>query len=174
MEEVQENSGESYTLYTLIKLVASFNKQEWKAMIFGLLLSASSGEGNPAQAFFHAKSTTALSLTLTERNEIRRQANFSSLMYLMLAVVQLLAFIFQGIAFFYCAERLTHRVRDQVFRYIPRQDIADFNETPSGALTSSLSTETTHLAGLSGISLMTLSSLVTTLVASSTVGLAVG
>lgn len=174
MEEVQEDRGDKYTLYTLIKLVAGFNKQEWKAMIFGLFLSAITGGGNPTQAVFLAKSITALSLPLTERDEIRRQINFWSLMYLMLAFVQLLAFIFQGIAFSYCAERLTHRVRDQAFRYILRQDVAYFDQNPSGALTSFLSTETTHLAGLSGITLMTLSLLITTLVASSAIGLAVG
>ncbi|GIC86228.1 GTPase-activating protein [Aspergillus udagawae] len=86
----------------------------------------------------------------------------------------LLALISQGIAFSYCAERLTHRVRDRAFRYILRQDIAFFDKRSSGALTSFLSTETSHLAGLSGITLMTILLLVTTLVAACAIGLAVG
>ena len=77
-------------------------------------------------------------------------------MYLLLAFVQLLAFIYQGIAFSYCAGRLTHRVRDQAFRYILRQDIAFFDKNSSVALPSLLSIETTHLAGLSGVTLMTI------------------
>lgn len=170
----ESDGGDNYTLPTLVKLVAGFNKQEWKAMVFGLFLSIISGGGNPTQAVFLAKSVTALSLPLSESEEIRRQANFWSLMYLMLAFVQLFAYLTQGLAFSYCAERLTHRVRDQAFRYILRQDIAYFDENPSGALTTFLSTETTHMAGLSGITLMTLSLLVTTLVASSVIGLAVG
>ncbi len=170
----QEDSGDNYTLFTLVRFIAGLNKKEWKIMVFGLLLSAICGGGNPTQAVFLAKSITALSLPLSEHAEIRRQANFWSLMYLMLAFVQLLAFISQGIAFSYCAERLTHRVRDQAFRYILRQDIAYFDKNSSGALTSFLSTETTHLAGLSGITLMTLLLLITTLVAASAIGLAVG
>ncbi|KAL4814753.1 P-loop containing nucleoside triphosphate hydrolase protein [Aspergillus spinulosporus] len=150
------------------------NKKEWKYMVFGLSLSAICGGGNPTQAVFFAKCITALSLPLSESSEIRRQANFWSLMYLMLAFVQLLALISQGIAFSYCAERLTHRVRDQAFRYILRQDIAFFDKRPSGALISFLSTETSHLAGLSGITLMTILLLVTTLAAACAIGLAVG
>lgn len=170
----QDDSGDSYTLLTLIRLVAGLNRKEWNVMVFGLLLSAICGGGNPTQAVFFAKSITALSLPLSEHAEIRRQADFWSLMYLMLAFVQLLALICQGIAFSYCAERLTHRVRDQAFRYVLRQDIAFFDKNSSGALTSLLSTETTHLAGLSGVTLMTILLLVTTLVAACAIGLAVG
>jgi ATP-binding cassette subfamily B (MDR/TAP) protein 1 len=170
----QEEIADNYTLFTLIRFVAGLNKKEWKRMVFGLLLSAICGGGNPTQAVFFAKCITALSLPLSEHAEIRRRANFWSLMYLMLAFVQLFALTFQGIAFSYCAERLTHRVRDQAFRYILRQDIAFFDKSSSGALTSFLSTETSHLAGLSGITLMTILLLVTTLVAACVIGLAVG
>jgi ATP-binding cassette subfamily B (MDR/TAP) protein 1 len=170
----QEDIADNYTLFSLIRFVAGLNKKEWKYMVFGLLLSAVCGGGNPTQAVFFAKCITALSLPLSESSEIRRQVNFWSLMYLMLAFVQLLALISQGIAFSYCAERLTHRVRDRAFRYILRQDIAFFDKRSSGALTSFLSTETSHLAGLSGITLMTILLLVTTLVAACAIGLAVG
>ncbi|OQD80248.1 hypothetical protein PENANT_c037G08426 [Penicillium antarcticum] len=170
----QDDIADNYTLFTLIGFVAGLNKKEWKYMLFGLLLSAVCGGGNPTQAVFFAKCITALSLPLSESSEIRRQANFWSLMYLMLAFVQLFALISQGVAFSYCAERLTHRVRDRAFRHILRQDIAFFDKRSSGALTSFLSTETSHLAGLSGITLMTILLLVTTLVASCAIGLAVG
>ncbi|KAJ5120788.1 GTPase-activating protein [Penicillium bovifimosum] len=170
----QEGIADNYTLFQLIHFVAGLNKQEWKYMIFGVFLAIICGGGNPTQAVFFSKCITALSLPLSESSEIRRQANFWSLMYLMLAFVQLLALISQGIAFSYCAERLTHRVRDRAFRYILRQDIAYFDKRSAGALTSFLSTETSQLAGLSGITLMTILLLVTTLVASCAIGLAVG
>jgi ATP-binding cassette subfamily B (MDR/TAP) protein 1 len=113
----QEDIADNYTLFSLIRFVAGLNKKEWKYMVFGLLLSAVCGGGNPTQAVFFAKCITALSLPLSESSEIRRQVNFWSLMYLMLAFVQLLALISQGIAFSYCAERLTHRVRDRALRH---------------------------------------------------------
>jgi ATP-binding cassette subfamily B (MDR/TAP) protein 1 len=58
-------------------------------------------------------------------------------------------------------------VRDRAFRTMLRQDIEYFDkeENTSGALTSFLSTETTHVAGLSGVTLGTLLSVFTTLVA---------
>ncbi|KAK6063008.1 Leptomycin B resistance protein pmd1-like protein 2 [Seiridium cupressi] len=170
----EDENGDRYGLFTLLKFIAGFNKQEWKTMVIGLLLSVVSGGGNPTQAVFLAKSITALSLPLSESDEIRRQANFWSLMYLMLAFVQLFALIAQGIAHSYFAERLTHRVRNLAFRHILRQDIAYFDKHSSGGLTASLSTDTTHLAGMSGIVFMTLIMLLTTLIASSAIGLAVG
>jgi ATP-binding cassette subfamily B (MDR/TAP) protein 1 len=53
-----------------------------------------------------------------------------------------------------------------------RQDIEffDMEENTAGALTSFLSTETTHVAGLSGVTLGTLLTVITTLVAAITVG----
>ena len=55
-----------------------------------------------------------------------------------------------------------------------RQDIEFFDkeENTAGALTSFLSTETTHVAGLSGVTLGTLLTVITTLIAAITVGTA--
>lgn len=39
-----------YGMWTLIKLVASFNTTEWKLMVVGLVFSAVCGGGNPTQA----------------------------------------------------------------------------------------------------------------------------
>lgn len=165
-----------YGLWTLIKLVGSFNKKEWFLMTVGLVASIITGGGNPTQSVFFAKSITALSLPATEYTELRSQANFWSWMYFMLAMVQFLAFCTSGIAFAYCSERLVHRARDQAFRYILRQDIAFFDkeENSAGALTSFLSTETTHLAGMSGVTLGTILTVTTTLIAALTVSISIG
>lgn len=47
--------SKQYGLWTLIKLIASFNKEEWKLMVWGLCWSIICGGGNPTQAFFFAK-----------------------------------------------------------------------------------------------------------------------
>lgn len=52
--------AKKYGLWTLIKLIASFNKQEWKLMLVGLFFSAICGGGNPTQAIFFAKLISAL------------------------------------------------------------------------------------------------------------------
>lgn len=87
-------------------------------------------------------------------------------MYLMLGLVLFVAFAIQGVAFAKCSERLVHRVRDRAFRTMLRQDVAFFDqdENTAGALTSFLSTETTHVAGLSGTTLGTILMVCTTLI----------
>ncbi|KAF7901786.1 uncharacterized protein EAF01_007085 [Botrytis porri] len=165
------------SLWTLIKLIASFNKTEWKLMLVGLFFSIICGGGNPTQAVFFAKNIISLSYPVIPANfhTIRHNVDFWSLMYLMLAFVQFIAFCGQGIAFAFCSERLIHRVRDRAFRTMLRQDIQYFDreEHTAGALTSFLSTETTHVAGLSGVTLGTLLTVITTLIAACALSLAI-
>lgn len=167
-----------YSLWTLIKLIASFNKSEWQLMLIGLFFSAICGGGNPTQAVFFAKQIVVLSqpLTDTNRHHIKKDSDFWSAMYVMLAFVQLFAFIIQGVLFAKCSERLVHRVRDRAFRTMLRQDVSFFDrdENTSGALTSFLSTETTHVAGLSGVTLGTLLMVSTTLISAIAMSLAIG
>ncbi|TGO52778.1 hypothetical protein BOTNAR_0314g00010 [Botryotinia narcissicola] len=165
------------SLWTLIKLIASFNKTEWRLMLVGLFFSIICGGGNPTQAVFFAKNIISLSYPVIPANfhTIRHDVDFWSLMYLMLAFVQFIAFCGQGIAFAFCSERLIHRVRDRAFRTMLRQDIQYFDreEHTAGALTSFLSTETTHVAGLSGVTLGTLLTVITTLIAACALSLAI-
>jgi len=167
------------SLWTLIKVIAKFNRTEWHWMLVGLFFSIICGGGNPVQAVFFAKEIISLSKPLTTASGVvipgaagamRKDVNFWSLMYLMLAFVQFIAFCLQGVAFAFCSERLIHRVRDRAFRTMLRQDIEFFDkeENTAGALTSFLSTETTHVAGLSGVTLGTLLTVITTLVAAIT------
>lgn len=176
LEKRAPETTNNYSLWVLIKLVGSFNKKEWMYMLTGLICSVITGGGNPVQSVFFAKAITALSLPPALYGELRSQANFWAWMYFMLALVQLVAFLIQGYAFSYCSERLVHRAREQSFRHMLRQDISFFDreENSAGALTSFLSTETTHLAGMSGVTLGTLLAVIVTLVASIVVSLAVG
>ncbi|KAF4983113.1 hypothetical protein FZEAL_1407 [Fusarium zealandicum] len=169
---------QKYGLWILIKLIASFNKSEWTLMVAGLFFSAICGGGNPTQAVFFAKQIVTLSQPITDdnRHQVKKDSDFWSAMYLMLAFVQLIAFIIQGVLFAKCSERLVHRVRDRAFRTILRQDVSFFDrdENTAGALTSFLSTETTHVAGLSGVTLGTLLMVSTTLISAMVMSLAVG
>lgn len=176
LQKKSDEEGKHYSLWTLIKVVASFNKPEWHLMLIGLIFSIIAGGGNPTSAVFFAKSIVAISLPTSEYGELRTQANFWSWMYFMLALVQLLTFLGHGTAFAFCSERLVHRARKRAFEYMLRQDIAFFDkeENSAGALTSFLSTETTHLAGMSGVTLGTILTVVTTLVAAFAVSLAIG
>lgn len=97
-------------------------------------------------------------------------------MYLVLASVQSVSFGLQGVVFAVCSERLVQRVRDRAFRSILRQDVSFFDkgENTAGSLVSFLSTETTRVAGMSGVTLGTILMMMTTLLFSITIALAVG
>ena len=176
LQKKKESSGPQYSLWTLIKVVGSFNKQETYLMLTGLACSIIAGGGNPTQAVFFAKAIVALSLPPSMYDKLRQDANFWSGMYLMLAFVQFFSFCGQGVAFAYCSERLVHRARDQAFRTMLRQDIAFFDreENSAGALTTFLSIETTHLAGMSGVTLGTILVVSTTLIAAIALSCAIG
>lgn len=176
LQEKKDGPKQNYSLWTLIKFVASFNKKEWYLMVLGLIFNAISGAGQPVQGIFFAKSIVAMSQPLSRAAEIRSEINFWALMYLMLGFVQLIAMFTQGISLAFCSERLVHRARDKGFRYFLRQDITYFDkdENSSGALTSFLSTEATHLSALSGATLGTLISCASTLLIAIIVSLAIG
>jgi ATP-binding cassette, subfamily B (MDR/TAP), member 1 len=178
LQNRQKSPKKRYSTWTLIKVIASFNKKEWHLMLLGLGFSIITGGGNPTQAVFFAKQITTLSILPTSASipTILSDSSFWSLMYLMLAFVQFIAFVVSGIAFAICSERLIHRVRDQAFRTMLRQDISFFDqeENTAGALTSFLSTETTHMAGLSGTTLGTLLTVIVTLVTAIALSVAIG
>jgi ATP-binding cassette subfamily B (MDR/TAP) protein 1 len=169
---------ERYSLWILIKLILSFNAPEWKLMAAGFLFSIICGGGNSMAAVFFAKQISILSRPTppADPHDVKQDSDFWSGMYVMLAFVLSSAYCGQGIAFAKCSERLIHRVRDRAFRTMLRQDIAYFDrdENTAGALTSFLSTETTHLAGLSGVTLGNLLNVCTTLIVACALSLAIG
>lgn len=167
-----------YSTWTLIKVLASFNREETPWMIAGLIGAALGGGGNPVMNIFFAKIITTLSVPVTPETipQIRSDASFWCLMYLMLGLSMLIIFSFQGTIFAFCSERLVHRVRDRAFRTMLRQDVEFFDreENTAGALTSFLSTEATHMAGLTGATLGTILMSISTLVTCFAVSLAIG
>lgn len=176
LQNKKSDVSNSYSLWTLIKLVGSFNKKEIHLMLIGLFFAIIAGGGNPVQSVFFAKAIASLSLPPSQYDTLKHNASFWSLMYLMLAITQFLAYAGQGIVFGICAERLIHRARDQAFRSMLRQDIAFFDreENAAGALTSYLSTQTTELAGISGVTLGTILNVSTTLTGALVLSLAIG
>ncbi|KAK5167421.1 GTPase-activating protein [Saxophila tyrrhenica] len=176
LEGKPSEPAKKYSLWTLMRLVASFNRQEWWQMLIGLAMSVVAGAGNPVQAVFFAKSITALSLPPSQYGQLRSRIDFWSWMYFMLAMTQLISHAASGVVFAYCSERLVHRSRDRSFRSMLRQDISFFDKdtNTAGALTSFLSTETTHLAGMSGVTLGTILQVLVTLIVAFIISLAVG
>ncbi|KAL6236640.1 hypothetical protein BDW75DRAFT_239005 [Aspergillus navahoensis] len=165
-----------YSLWTLLKFVASFNRPEIPYMIIGLVFSMLAGGGQPTQAVLYAKAISTLSLPESQYDKLRHDANFWSLMFFVVGIVQFITQSTNGAAFAVCSERLIRRARSTAFRTILRQDIAFFDkeENSTGALTSFLSTETKHLSGVSGVTLGTILMTSTTLGAAIIIALSIG
>ncbi|KAL4754305.1 hypothetical protein BDW72DRAFT_138250 [Aspergillus terricola var. indicus] len=165
-----------YSLWSLLKFVASFNRPEIPYMIIGLVFSVLAGGGQPTQAVLYAKAISTLSLPESQYGKLRHDANFWSLMFFVVGIVQFITQSTNGAAFAVCSERLIRRARSTAFRTILRQDIAFFDkeENSTGALTSFLSTETKHLSGVSGVTLGTILMTSTTLGAAIIIALSIG
>lgn len=171
-----QSASSKYSIWTLIKVVAKFNVQEWPLMTFGFFCCIIAGGINTTQAVLFVKSVISMSLPVSMYRELRSDIDFWCWMYFMHAILYLLSVSGQGAALGWCSENLIHRARNQTFRTILRQEIGFFDreENAVGALTSFLSTETTHLAGLSGATLGTLVMVSTTLIASITLAISIG
>ncbi|KAL1979146.1 hypothetical protein VTN96DRAFT_6680 [Rasamsonia emersonii] len=122
-----------YSTATLINFIWSFQKQDLIILTIGLLSSIVCGGGMPTQAVFLGKSVATLSSPPGDRQG--RGINFWSLMYLMLAIVELFAFI-------------TPRISNL------SQEIAYFEQenNSAGAMTSLLISDANRLAAAISIS----------------------
>ncbi|KAF9884256.1 GTPase-activating protein [Aspergillus nanangensis] len=165
-----------YSLWSLIKFIASFNRPETLYMLVGVFFSILAGGGQPTQALLYAKAINSLSYPESQWAQLRSDANFWSLMFFVVGIVQFLTLSTNGAAFAVCSERLVRRARSEAFRSILRQDITFFDreENSTGALTSFLSTETKHLSGVSGVTLGTILMTSTTLGAAIIIALSIG
>ncbi|KAK6086074.1 Leptomycin B resistance protein pmd1-like protein 2 [Seiridium cupressi] len=164
------------TLLSLIKFIASFNRPELKMMIVGIIFVVISGGGQPAQSLVYSKAIATLSLASNLHDQIRHETNLWALLLLVLGIVTWFTNSVHLIIFGVGSEKMIRRARDQAFRTMLRQDISFFDrdENSTGALLSFLSTETKHLAGISGVTLSTILILVTWLSAALVIALALG
>lgn len=168
--------GKKYSLWTLVRFIFSFNRPEIRYMLVGFLFSFLAGGGQPTQAVLYAKAISSLSYGSNMASQIRSDANFWSLMFFVVGIVQFINLSINGAAFAVCSEALIRRARGEAFRSILRQDITFFDreENSTGALTSFLSTETKHLSGVSGVTLGTIIMTSTTLGAAIIISLSIG
>lgn len=170
-----DESNTVYSLGTLVRFVASFNKPELKLILLGVVFVVLAGCAQPTQAVLYAKAIAAIT-TSANRDQLQRDTDFWALMLLALGLAQLLFYAVQGTCLGVGSEKLTSRARGTAFRVMLRQEIAFFDreDNTTGSLTSFLSAETRHLSGISGIILGSILMTVTTLTASLVVALAVG
>ncbi|KAL5051279.1 hypothetical protein BDW71DRAFT_214233 [Aspergillus fruticulosus] len=165
-----------FSLWTLIKFIASFNKREKHIMGLGLVLSLFAGGVQPAQSVLLAKAVNAISTPVSQPDKLRHDTNFWASMFLMTGLVTIFLFGSQGTLFAFSAEKLIRRARSSTFRVLLGQDITFFDEeeNTAGTLTSMLATDIKNLAGISGATLGTLLIVTVNLFGSLTVAYALG
>ena len=175
-ERSAEDDDNKASLWTLIKLTASFNRPEAKYLVIGLIFSILTGCGGPTLAFLLAHAISELSKPESMVASMRAGANFWCLLMFVVGIIQFINLMVQGVSFAVCSERLVYRARATLFRALLQKDVSYFDkeENRTGALTAPLGMEAKNLSGVSGSTLGTILMCSSTLVAAAVVSLAVG
>ncbi|KAI1757140.1 leptomycin B resistance protein pmd1 [Xylaria castorea] len=137
-------------LSTTARLIRNHSRPETVVILIGAFLAILAGISVPAQSVIYAQLINALSLT--PASLLRDRVDFWALIYLVFGIAVFVIFIAQGFSFSYATEKLTHRLREQSFRSVLRQEIAffDMEQNSIGALTSLLTSAPNDLNGVSG------------------------
>ncbi|RHZ65773.1 hypothetical protein Glove_311g34 [Diversispora epigaea] len=162
-----------YTTWEILKKVGKINRPEIPQIIIGLLAAIVCGSVYPVFAIIFSHILQPFS---KPPDQLKHEAIFWSLMFLVIAVVSLIGQTVQGVAFGYSGANLIERIRSISFASMLRQDIEFFDDELNsvGVLTSSLSGDATRVNGLAGITLGTLLQVVPTVITGFVLGLAIG
>ncbi|KAK9765721.1 hypothetical protein K7432_005722 [Basidiobolus ranarum] len=154
--DIETGDGQAYSFWYVIYRVFRINAPEIPLMLGGLLGAIMAGAVNPIFAFAISKiMNDILTRENMDSNQLSEQINFWALMIVIIAVINLFAQMAQISFFGLSSEKLTERIRNLTFSNILHQEIGwfDRDENNVGALVSALSTDATHVQGLSGSTL---------------------
>ncbi|KAF2069672.1 hypothetical protein CYY_009009 [Polysphondylium violaceum] len=128
--------------------VISYSKPEVLYWIFGFLAAFGTGSVYPAFAIVFTEILTIFQNP--DPDYVTKNANFIALMFVVLAVGAGLSNFFQTFLFSVIGEKLTFRLRRDVFANILSQDVGwfDFPENSSGKLTSHLASDASLVQGM--------------------------
>ncbi|NXW69143.1 MDR1 protein, partial [Hirundo rustica] len=160
-------SGELYEenlpAVSYLKILA-LNKPEWFYVLLGVIAAAVIGAVHPAFAVIFGKIIGAFQ----ERDPVKRSKNtvVLSLIFLLLGVIILAAYIIQGFMFGKSGETLTMRLRSLSFRALLQQEIGWYDDQKNavGVLLTRLATDASQVKGATGSRLALMTMTVFTLV----------
>ncbi|EEB08222.1 leptomycin efflux transporter Pmd1 [Schizosaccharomyces japonicus yFS275] len=157
-----------------ITYLLSFSQgNEYVCIFIGICASIVCGGAYPVTAVIFSH---YLNLFTDLTKPFTHRANMYAVYYIILAVVQFVAYFFSGAMMGSVAEIIMYRIRVRLFHTILRQDIEFFDrdENNTGMLTASLSTQVSDLIGLIGQNLGTFFQIATNVISVSILGLATG
>ncbi|XP_010174504.2 multidrug resistance protein 1 [Antrostomus carolinensis] len=144
--------------------ILALNKPEWPYVLLGVIAAAISGGVHPAFAVIFGKIIGAFQETDPEKRN--KNTLVLSLMFLLLGVITLTAYIIQGFMFGKSGEILTKRLRSLSFRALLQQEIGWYDDQKNavGILLTRLATDASQVKGATGSRLGLMSMTVFTLV----------
>ncbi|XP_035174716.1 ATP-binding cassette sub-family B member 5 isoform X5 [Oxyura jamaicensis] len=138
--------------------ILALNKPEWLYVLLGVIAAAISGGVHPAFAVIFGKIIGAFQETNAEKRS--KNTLVLSLMFLLLGVITLAAYIIQGFMFGKSGEILTMRLRSLSFRALLQQEIGWYDDQKNavGVLLTRLATDASQVKGATGsrLGLMTM------------------
>ncbi|XP_077031935.1 ATP-binding cassette sub-family B member 5 isoform X3 [Agelaius phoeniceus] len=169
-KEVEE---ENLPAVPYLKILA-LNKPEWFYVLLGVIAAAVIGAVHPAFAVIFGKIIGAFQ----ERDPEKRSKNtvLLSLIFLLLGVIILAAYIIQGFMFGKSGETLTMRLRSLSFRALLQQEIGWYDDQKNavGVLLTRLATDASQVKGATGSRLALMTMTVFTLVTAIIIAFAYG
>ncbi|NWR05352.1 MDR1 protein, partial [Paradoxornis webbianus] len=158
-----EFNEENLPAVSYLKILA-LNKPEWFYVLMGVIAAAVIGAVHPAFAVIFGKIIGAFQ----ERDPVKRSKNtvVLSLVFLLLGVIILAAYIIQGFMFGKSGETLTMRLRSLSFRALLQQEIGWYDDQKNavGVLLTRLATDASQVKGATGSRLALMTMTVFTLV----------
>ncbi|NXY69814.1 MDR1 protein, partial [Glareola pratincola] len=138
--------------------ILALNKPEWLYVLLGVIAAAVSGGVHPAFAVIFGKIIGAFQETDPEKRS--KNTLVLSLMFLLLGVITLAAYIIQGFMFGKSGEILTMRLRSLSFRALLQQEVGWYDDQKNavGVLLTRLATDASQVKGATGsrLGLMTM------------------
>ncbi|NWR63647.1 MDR1 protein, partial [Bucorvus abyssinicus] len=138
--------------------ILALNKPEWLYILLGMIAAAISGGVHPAFAVVFGKIIGAFQETDPEKRS--KNTLVLSLMFLLLGVIILAAYIVQGFMFGKSGEILTMRLRSLSFRALLQQEVGWYDDQKNavGVLLTRLATDASQVKGATGsrLGLMTM------------------
>uniref|UniRef100_A0A8C3X868 ATP binding cassette subfamily B member 5 n=1 Tax=Cyanoderma ruficeps TaxID=181631 RepID=A0A8C3X868_9PASS len=159
-KEVEEENLPAVSYFKILAL----NKPEWFYVLMGVISAAVIGAVHPAFAVIFGKIIGAFQ----ETDPVKRSKNtvVLSLIFLLLGVIILAAYIVQGFMFGKSGETLTMRLRSLSFRALLQQEIGWYDDQKNavGVLLTRLATDASQVKGATGSRLALMTMTVFTLV----------
>ncbi|RKP10199.1 P-loop containing nucleoside triphosphate hydrolase protein [Thamnocephalis sphaerospora] len=157
----KENSKKPVPFARIMRL----NAPEWRFIALGIVGSMIDGATMPAFAIIFSQIMNVFSNP--DKEQMKADADFWSLMFIAVAVITFLAIFCRMGMFAYSGEYLTHRLRKITFAALLRQEMAFFDDkaNSTGALCAKLSAEAEMVNAVAGRAIGNFVQLFTSLIA---------